>query len=187
MVFPPEIVTQLLVDWNNGDRTALDKLLPLVYGELHRIAKKYMAYEKPGHTLQTTALINEAYLQLVGQQEKQWQNRAHFFGVAARAMRHILVDHARSCQADKRGGKKQLVSLNEAVTVSQEKAAELVALDDALNELARFDSRKSQIVELRFFGGMSVEETADLLHVSPVTIKRDWSLAKAWLHRELRK
>ncbi len=180
-------VTQLLNEWSNGDQAALDKLMPLVYGELRLMARRYMARQGPGHTLQTTALINEAYLKLVGQEEKHWQNRAHFFGVAAQAMRHILVDYARSRQYAKRAGGEQAVSLDEALTVSHERAAELVALDDALQELAKVDPRKCQVVELRFFGGLSVEETAEALKVSEVTVMRDWSMAKAWLHRELSK
>ncbi len=178
-------VTQLLKEWSNGDQAALDKLMPLVYGELRLMARRYMARQNPGHTLQTTALINEAYLKLVGQEEKHWQNRAHFFGVAAQAMRHILVDYARSRQYAKRGGGEQAVSLDEALTVSSERAAELVALDDALEQLAKVDPRKCRVVELRFFGGLSVEETAEVLKVSEVTVMRDWSMAKAWLHREL--
>jgi RNA polymerase sigma factor (TIGR02999 family) len=178
-------VTRLLVDWSQGDQAALDKLMPLVYGELRRIARRYMARQSPGHSLQTTALINEAYLKLVGQQEKQWQNRAHFFGVAAQAMRHILVDYARAKQYAKRGAGARQVSLDEALTVSDERAAELVALDEALTELANIDPRKCKVVELRYFGGLSVEETAEALKVSPVTVMRDWSMAKAWLHRAL--
>ncbi|MGH9846699.1 MAG: sigma-70 family RNA polymerase sigma factor [Blastocatellia bacterium] len=181
----PKEVTQLLIDWSNGDQAALDKLMPLVHGELRRMAKRYMARQSPGHTLQTTALINEAFIKLVGQQDKHWQNRAHFFGVAAQAMRSILVDYARSRRYEKRGGGAQQVSLDEALTVSEERAAELVALDDALNELAKVDPRKCRVVELRYFGGLSVEETAEALKVSAVTVMRDWSMAKAWLHREL--
>src|SRR5262245_25670482 len=182
---PPNEVTQLLREWSQGDQAAPEKLMPLVYGELRRMAHRYMAGQNPGHTLQTTALIHEAYLRLVNQSEKQWQNRSHFFAVAARAMRHILVDYARSKQAEKHGGGAQELSLDEALTVSQERAAEVVALDDALEELAKIDRRKSQIVELRFFGGLSVEETAEVLRVSAITVMRDWSMAKAWLHREL--
>jgi len=181
---PPE-VTRLLVDWGNGDRAALDQLLPLVYAELRQMAKRYMGRQNPGHTLQTTALINEAYLRLVNQKEVQWQNRAHFFGVAAQAMRQILVDYARSRHYAKRGGGAQAVSLDEAVAVSEERAAELVALDEALESLAALDPRKSRIVELRYFGGLSVEETAEVLKISPVTVMRDWRLAKTWLLRAL--
>jgi RNA polymerase sigma factor (TIGR02999 family) len=184
---PPNEVTQLLHEWNQGDEAAPEKLMPLVYAELRRMAHRYMAGQNRGHTLQTTALIHEAYLRLVNQSEKQWQNHSHFFAVAARAMRHILVDYARSKQAEKHGGGAQELSLDEALTVSQERAAEVVALDDALEELAKIDQRKSQIVELRFFGGLSVEETAEVLKISAITVMRDWSMAKAWLHRELSK
>lgn len=180
-------VTQLLVQWSNGDQAALDQLMPLVYGELRQMARRYMARQNPGHTLQTTALINEAFLKLVGQQDKHFQNRAHFFGVAAKAMRHILVDYARSKQYAKRGSDAPVVSLDEALTVSEERAAELVALDDALKELAKVDERKAQVVEMKFFGGLSVEETAKVLDVSEITVIRDWSMAKSWLHRELSK
>ena len=178
-------VTQLLADWSNGDLLALDHLMRLVEGELRQMAHRYMAHQNPGHTLQTTALINEAFIKLVGQPDKHFQNREHFFGVAAKAMRHILVDYARSKQYDKRGGDAHVVSLDEALTVSAERAAELTALDDALKELARFDARKAHVVELRFFGGLSVEETAKVLGVSEITVMRDWSMAKSWLHREL--
>jgi RNA polymerase sigma-70 factor, ECF subfamily len=181
----PAEVTQLLAAWEQGNQAALDQLLPLVYDELRQMARRYMARQNAGHTLQTTALINEAYLKLVGQPAKHWQNRAHFFGVAAQAMRHILVDYARAHQYAKRGGGAQAVSLDEAMTIAPERAAEVVALDDALQELAKVDPRKSQVVELRYFGGLSVEETAAVLKVSAVTVMRDWSLAKAWLHREL--
>ncbi len=180
-------VTQLLIDWGKGDAAALDRLLPLVHAELRKMARRYMARQNPGHTLQTTALINEAYLKLVGQQEKHFQNRAHFFGVAAQAMRSILVDYARAKQYEKRGGGAPKVPLDEALTVSAERAAEIVALDDALQELARIDLRKCRVVELRYFGGLSVEETAEALNVSAVTVMRDWSMAKSWLHRELSK
>jgi RNA polymerase sigma factor (TIGR02999 family) len=178
-------VTQWLQEWSQGDQAALDKLMPLVYAELRQIARRYMNSQNPGHTLQTTALINEAYLKLINQPDKQWQNRSHFFAVAAQAMRHILVDYARSKQYAKRGGGAQQVSLDDALSVSNERAGELVALDDALRRLAEIDHRKSLIVELRFFGGLSVEETAEALKVSSITVMRDWSLAKAWLHREL--
>jgi len=185
MAVSPQEVTQLLVDWSQGDRAALDKLMPLVYDELRRMAKRYMGQQPHGHTLQTTALIHEAYLRLVGQAEKQWENRAHFFAVAAQAMRHILVDYARSRHSAKRGGEARAVSLEEAAVVSQERTAELVALDDALKELAALSPRQSRVVELRYFGGLSVEETAEVLKVSPDTVMRDWSLAKAWLHHTL--
>ncbi|MFN0086356.1 MAG: sigma-70 family RNA polymerase sigma factor [Blastocatellia bacterium] len=182
---PPNEVTQLLQDWSQGDQEALDKLMPMVYVELRRMARRYMAQQSPGHTLQTTALINEAYLRLVNHQEKQWQNRSHFFAVAARAMRHILVDYARTRRAARRGGGAQVFPLDEAFVATDERAAELVALDDALEELVVIDPRKSQIVELRYFGGLSVEETADVLKISATTVMRDWSMAKAWLRRAL--
>jgi len=185
MSSPSHEVTQLLNDWGNGDQAALDRLMPLVYGELRQMARRYMAHQNPGHTLQTTALINEAFVKLIGQPDKHFQNRSHFFGVAAQAMRHILVDYARSKQYAKRGGDAPKVSLDEALTVSEERAAELVALDDALKELAKVDERKSRVVELRYFGGLNVEETAEVLKVASITVIRDWSMAKAWLHREL--
>jgi RNA polymerase sigma factor (TIGR02999 family) len=178
-------VTQLLVSWSNGDQAALDKLMPLVYDELRRTARHYMSGQPPGHTLQTTALIHEAFLKLVGHPEKHWQNRAHFLGVAAQAMRHILVDYARSQQCAKRGGAVQLVSLEEGGVVPIERAAELVALDEALRRLAEIDPRKGRVVEMRYFGGLSVEETAEVLGISLDTVMRDWRLAKTWLRREL--
>lgn len=183
----PEEVTRWLVEWGNGDEAAFNKLMPLVYAELRKKARRYMARENPGHTLQTTALIHEVYLRLADQKEKNWQNRSHFFAVAAQAMRHILVDYARARQAARRGGPGRAVSLEEAAVVSEERTSEMVALDDALKTLASIDPRKSRIVELRFFGGLSVEETAEVLKVAPITIMRDWNLAKAWLHRELSK
>jgi len=178
-------VTKLLLAWSNGDPAALDQLMPLIYEELHRMAKQYMGREHSGHTLQTTALINEAYLRLVDQKSVQWQNRAHFFGVAAQVMRHILVDYARSRHAAKREGEALAVSLEEAAEVSQERAAELVALDQALNDLAAQYPRQSRVVELRYFGGLSVEETAEVLKISPITVMRDWRFAETWLLREL--
>ncbi len=181
----PHSVTQLLKDWSNGNQAAHDELMPLVYEELHRLARRYMSRERRGHTLQTSALVNEAYLRLVDQREVTWQSRAHFFGIAAQLMRRILVDHARSRQYSKRGGGARQVSLDEGAIVSPERAAVVVALDDALTSLAVIDSRKSQIVELRFFGGLSIEETAEVLAVSPGTIMRDWTLAKAWLRKEI--
>ena len=180
-------VTQLLLDLSNGDKAALDKLMPLVYGELRRLAHHYMGRERAGHTLQTTALVNEAYLRLIDQRSVRWQNRAHFFGIASQMMRRILVDHARSRQYAKRGGGAHRVSLDEAMIVTEERAADVVALDDALNALAEIDLRKCRIVEMRFFGGLSIEETAEVLAVSPGTVMRDWTLAKAWLHREINK
>ena len=180
-------VTQLLIDWSNGDQSAFDKLMPLIDEELRRLAHHYMSRERAGHTLQTTALVNEAFLKLVNRKNLQWQNRAHFFGLAAQVMRTILVDHARSHASAKRGGGARNLELDEALLVSQQKASEVVALDEALNQLALIDPRQSRIVELRFFGGLTVEEAAEVLHVSPVTIKREWSTAKAWLYRELAK
>ena len=181
----PTEVSQLLLDWSNGDKTALDRLTPLVYEELHRLAHRHMRLERPNHTLQTSALVNEAYVRLVDQRNLHWKNRAHFFSIASRLMRRILVDLVRAQHRTKRGGGALQVSLDEAPTVSRDRAAELVALDEALTNLAAIDQRKSQVVELRFFGGLSVEETAEALGVSPVTIKRDWSTAKAWLYREI--
>jgi len=178
-------VSQLLHRWSDGDQAALDQLMPLVYEELRRMARRHMWHQPSGHTLQTTALIHEAYLRLVGQSEKQWESRAHFFRVAAQAMRHILVDYARARHASKRGGEARVVSLEEAAMVSEERAAELVALDDALGELARLSPRQSQVVELRYFGGLSVTEAAEVLKVSSDTVTRDWNLAKGWLYREL--
>ena len=183
----PQEVTQLLLAWGQGDQTALEKLAPLVYQELHRLAKNYMGRERSGHTLQTTALVNEAYLRLIDTPHVRWQNRAHFFAVSAQLMRRILVDFARARHNLKRGGQVQQVSLDEALVVSTGWDADLVALDDALQALAKIDPRKSQVVEMRFFGGLSVEETAEVLKVSPDTVMRDWRLAKIWLLRELSK
>jgi RNA polymerase sigma factor (TIGR02999 family) len=180
-------VSVLLADWTKGDQAAKDKLIPLVYDQLRRLARRQMAQERPGHSLQATALVNEAYLLLVDQPEVRWQNRAHFFALAAQMMRHILVDYARRRGRVKRGAGGQRVSLEEAMIVSGERAAELVALDDALNDLAAIDPRRSQVVELRYFGGLSVEEIAKVLNVSPVTVMRDWSVAKAWLYRAIGK
>src|SRR5262249_45558812 len=180
----PEI-TALLVAWGNGERSALDQLTPLVYKELRRLARRALKHERAGHTLQTSDLVHEAYLKLFNEREMSWQNRAHFFAVAAQMMRMILVDYARKRNYAKRGGGALQVSFAEALAVSDERAADLIALDDALNALARFDERKSQIAELRYFGGLSVEETAEALGVAPVTVMRDWRLAKAWLYREL--
>jgi RNA polymerase sigma-70 factor, ECF subfamily len=179
-------VTQLLRAWSEGDGEALAKLTPVLYKELHRMAHRYMRHERSNHTLQTTALINEAYVRLIDWKNVRWQNRAHFFGVAAGLMRRILVDFARSRSYAKRGGGVRMtVSLDEAATVSRQRAREIVALDEALHSLAVIDARKSQIVELRFFGGLSVAETAEVLSVSSRTILREWDLAKAWLNREL--
>jgi RNA polymerase sigma factor (TIGR02999 family) len=181
-VTSPKKLTQLLLDWSNGNQAALEELTPLVHEELHRLAHRYMRRERADHTLQTTALVNEAYLRLIDQKHVQCQNRTDFFAIAAQLMRHILVDHARNRHYAKRGGQMHKVSLDEAMTVSQERGADLIALDDALNLLAAIDQRKSKVVELRFFGGLSVEETAEALKISAVTVMRDWSMAKAWLY-----
>lgn len=183
----PGEVTRLLLAWSKGEQTALEKLVPLVYQELHRLAKRYMNRERPGHTLQTTALVHEAYFRLIDSKSVKWQNRAHFFAVSAQLMRRILVDFARSRHNLKRGGGTRQLSLNNALTISDEQGMDLVALDDALLALAALDPRQSQVVELKFFGGLSVEETAEVLKVSPGTVRRDWSLARAWLNRELSK
>ena len=177
-------ISQLLRAWSNGDHTALERLTPIVYSELRRLAHRYMKRERPGHSLQTTALVNEAYMRLVDYKRMQWQDRAHFFAVSAQLMRRILVEHARR-QNLKRGAGVQHVPLEEAATVGGDRAADLVALDDAMNALARLDLRKVQVVEMRFFGGLSVEETAEVLKVSPVTVRRDWSSAKVWLYGAL--
>jgi len=178
-------VTQLLHAWREGEPQALDRLTPLVYEELHRLARRHMAHERPGHTLQTTALVNEAYLELVDSVQADWQNRAHFFAVCARVMRRILVDWARSRNMFKRGGGVHLVGLEDTFVGAQEPDAALVALDDALSALAECDARKARVVELRFFGGLSMEETAAVLKVSEETVQRDWRFAKSWLRREL--
>jgi RNA polymerase sigma factor (TIGR02999 family) len=181
----PMQITQLLLAWGKGEQSALEQLTPLVYDELHRLAHRYMGRERPGHTLQTSALVNEVYLRLVDSSHVRWQDRAHFFAVSAQLMRRILVDFARSRHNLKRGGDARQVSLDEALLVSHESSPDLVALDDALKTLASLDARQSQVVELRFFGGLSVEESAEVLRVSEGTVRRDWSLARAWLHREL--
>ena len=180
-----ETITDLLIQWREGDKTAFDTLIPLVYEELRRMASYYMRRRRPGDTLQTSALINEAYLRLVDHKNMRWQNRAHFFAVAAQAMRRILVDHARARNASKREGGGIKVYLDQAADVGQQRAGELIALDDALKELALFDARKNRIVELRYFGGLSVEETAQVLEVSSVTVKREWRAAKLWLLRAM--
>jgi len=181
-------ISRLLRAWSDGDQGALHRLTPIVYDQLHRLARRYMKGERPGHSLQTTALVNEAYMRLVDYKHMQWQNRAHFFAVSAQLMRRILVEHARRHNL-KRGDGVQHVSLEEAAVVGGDRAADrardIVALDDGLNALARLDPRKAQVVEMRFFGGLSVEETAEVLKVSPITVMRDWSTAKAWLYREL--
>ncbi len=186
METPPtnDITTQLLA-WNQGDAAALEQLIPAVYQELRRMAERYLRQENPGHTLQPTALVHEAYLRLIDQTLVEWQNRAHFFGVAAQMMRRILVDHAKAKHRDKRGGGAFKLSLDEIADYTHERAAELVALDDALQSLAAFDERKSRVVELRYFGGLSVEETAEVLDISPNTVMRDWNMAKAWLYQEI--
>jgi RNA polymerase sigma factor (TIGR02999 family) len=183
----PKEITRLLVAWGDGDESALAELTPLVYQELHRLAHHYMNGERADHTLQTTALVNEAYVRLIDWKNVRWQSRAHFFAVSAQLMRRILVDFARSRDYRKRGGGARAVALDEAALVSDDKGTDLVALDEALVSLAKLDARQSKVVELRFFGGLSIEEAAEVLKVSPGTVRRDWSLARAWLHRELSK
>jgi RNA polymerase sigma-70 factor, ECF subfamily len=182
---PPQNVTQLLIAWDSGDKEALDQLIPIVYDELRRQASRYLRRERAGHTLQTTALIHEAYLRLVDQRNVHWQNRAQFFGIAAQLMRRILVDHARTKHRAKRGGSGVRVSLTDATSITKDPDLDLVELDEALNRLAAIDEQQGKIVELRFFSGLNVEETAAALGISPATVKRDWSVAKAWLHREI--
>lgn len=183
----PEEITQLLLAWGAGDETALERLMPLVHDELKRLAKRHMNRQRQEHTLQTTALVNEAYLRLIDSSRVQWQNRAHFFAISAQLMRRILVDAARSRQNLKHGGGAQPIALDEAPDVSNERASELIALDDALKTLEALNSRQCRIVELRYFGGLSEEETAEVLKTSPRTVRRDWSLARTWLYRELNK
>jgi RNA polymerase sigma factor (TIGR02999 family) len=183
----PQEVTQLLQAWTQGEESALQKLIPLVYQELHRVAHRYMGREQPGHVLQTTALVNEAYLRLVDSSQQHWQNRAHFFAISAKLMRQILVDYARSHLSQKRGGDVVQISLEDAPELSDEKDVDLIRLDEALKGLAALDERKGRMVELRFFGGLNVEETAEVLKVSANTVLNDWSLAKAWLYREMKK
>jgi len=178
-------VTTLLKKWHDGDETALEQLIPLVYDELHRLAHQHMRREGPSHILQTSALINEAYLRLVDQPQIQWENRAHFFGIAARLMRRILVDDARKRNSSKRGGSLIQIPLDEVASLAQEQATNVVALDDALKTLQTIDARQAEMVELRFFGGLSIEETADILKVSPGTVSRDWTFARAWLRNEM--
>ena len=180
-------ITQMLHAWEKGDPKALEQVMDAAYGELHRLAHRFMAREHPGHTLQTSALVNEAYLRLMRQKNSQWQNRAHFFGIAARMMRRILVDHARSQRFAKRGGGALHVSLSEAAGRTDNKTADVLALDEALSELERMDAQQSRIVEARFFGGLTINETAEALSISVDSVKRDWSTAKAWLYRELEK
>ena len=181
-----EEVTALLRRWRDGDEAALNKLTPLVYDELHRLAHNYIRRERPGHTLQTTALVNEAYVRLVDQNSVDWQNRAHFFGVAAQVMRHILVDYARQQTAVKRGGGVERFNLDEGLIISKESAAELVALDEALKALSNLYPRRSKVLELRYFGGLNNKEASEILNVSETTIERDWRFARAWLFREMR-
>jgi RNA polymerase sigma-70 factor (ECF subfamily) len=178
-------VTQLLSDWRNGDRAAFDSLFSLVYEELRAMASSYMRRERPDHTLQTTAVVNEAYMKLVGHPDPLWENRVYFFAIAAKIMRQILIDHARTRHYAKRGGGAVKISLDETVTLSNQRADELVALDDALLRLEEIDPRKAQVVELRFFGGLTIEETAEFLNVSRNTVIRDWEMARAWLHQQI--
>ena len=181
-------ITQILQEWSDGKREALDELIPLVHEELRRQASRYLRRERPDHTLQTTALINEAYLKLVDQKNVRWQNRAHFFAIAAQAMRRILVDYARAKHREKRGGDAEKISLEEVtmIAVEENKSVDLIALDEALTRLAEMDEQKSRIVELRYFSGLSVKETAEVLGISPKTVEKHWTMAKAWLHRELK-
>jgi RNA polymerase sigma-70 factor, ECF subfamily len=180
----PQNITQLLAEWRDGNQSALDQLYPLVYDELHRLARRYMSRERKGHTLQTTALINEAYVRLVGQ-KVNWANRSHFFAISAQIMRRILIDHARRHAYAKRGGGAQQVSLEEAAAVTLDQGAELIRLDEALKSLAEMDPRRSQVVELRYFGGLNNEEIAGVLNVSENTVTRDWNMARAWLYQQL--
>ena len=181
-------ITRMLKDWSDGSHEALDRLLPYVYDELHRQASRYLRRERADHTLQTTALIHEAYLKLIDQRDVQWQNRAHFFGIAAQAMRRILVDYARMRKREKRGGDDVKLQLDEALNISSEqKPVDLIELDEALDRLAGFDERQARIVELRYFSGMTEEETAEVLGISAPTVRRDWNLAKAWLHSQITK
>ena len=181
----PATVTELLHAWSDGDTAALDQLVPVVYDELRRQASRYLRREQGGHTLQTTALVNEAYLRLVDQKNIRWQNRAQFFGIAAQLMRRILVDHARAKHRAKRGGRDIRVTLDEAVAIAANQEIDLIALDAALDRLAQIDEQQSKVVEMRFFSGLNVEETAEVLGISPATVKRDWNVAKAWLYREM--
>jgi RNA polymerase sigma factor (TIGR02999 family) len=181
-----ERVSKLLLNWGQGDQGAREALIPLVYDELRRLARRYLRRERRDHTLQSAALVNEAYLRLIRQEHPQWQNRAHFFGVAAQLMRHILVDHARNRAAAKRGAGAPRLTLDPDVALPQERDVDLIALDDALNQLAALDPQQSRLVELRFFGGLSIEETSVVLGVSPATVKREWATARAWLQREMR-
>lgn len=185
MTTSPKSITQLLIDWRDGDESARDKLFPLVYAEMRRLAHSYMRKERAGHTLQTSALINEAYIRLVDHKGMRWQNRAHFYAIAAQAMRRILVDRARHHLAARHGGSSRRVDIDQAALVTAERAPEIIALDDALTALAALDARQAQIVEMRYFVGLSADETAEVLGVSPVTVNRDWRAAKLWLLKEL--
>ena len=188
MPTPTHTVTQMLQEWSDsGNRDALDELMPIVYDELRRQAARYLKHERQGHTLQTTALVHEAYVRLIDQAGVRWQNRAHFFGIAAEMMRRILVDHARKRRAAKRGGDALKLTLNEAVNSSDERDLDLIAVDEALTKLASLDQQQARVVELRFFGGLNVEETAEVLGISARTVKRDWQVAKSWIRRELRR
>lgn len=182
---PTSEITGLLIDWSNGDQTAVDKLIPLVEQELHRLAHSYMRREHPDHTLQTTALVNEAYLKLIDQKKTHWQNRAHFFAISATIMRRILLNYARDQHRDKRGGNAVQVSLSDISVVSMGRPEELIALDEALQHLSEVDERKSRVVELKYFGGLETDEIAEVLKVSPITVMRDWRFARAWLLREI--
>jgi RNA polymerase sigma factor (TIGR02999 family) len=182
-----ENLTKLLVDWSNGDAQALEKLTPLVYRDLHRLAQRYLRSEPPSHTLQSTALVHEAYLRLIDQRNTRWQNRAHFFGISAQLMRRILVDYARARKAGKRGGYAAKVHIDESVAAPEQQNLDLVVLDDCLRTLSGIDPQQARVVELRYFAGLTVEETAEVMHVSPTTVKREWRLARAWLHREIAK
>jgi RNA polymerase sigma factor (TIGR02999 family) len=182
---PPHEITQLLAAWSEGNQAALDQLYPLVYNELRRLAHGYLRRERKGHTLQTTALINEAYLRLVDQKHVHWANRSHFFGISAQIMRRILIDHARRYDYAKRGGGAQRISLDEAAVVAKQRGRALLMLDEALKSLAKIDSRRSQVVELRYFGGLNNEEIAGVLKISENTVMRDWNMARAWLYQEL--
>jgi RNA polymerase sigma factor (TIGR02999 family) len=185
MIHPQQGVTELLVAWSDGDKAALDELMPVVYDELRRLAKNHLSRERAGHTLQTTALVHEAYLRLVDQRSVNWQNRAQFFGIAAQMMRRILINHATERQAKKRQGYATKVSLDEAVSFFERREVDLMALDEALNSLATLDAQQSQIVELRFFGGLTIDEVSEVLGISPATTKREWDSAKLWLRRQL--
>ena len=185
MTVSPSNVTELLASWRAGDSSALNRLAPLIYSELRRIAHRYIQREAQGHTLQTTALVNEAYVRLAKQEKPQWQDRKHFFAATAQVMRHILIDHARRRRYLKHGGEMQRVAMEEALCMSEQRAAELIALDEALHELKQLDPRKHNVVELRYFGGLSLEETAAALGISEMTVRRDWRAAKAWLYRKV--